>query len=75
MTHFLTDFRGGIVSDSPHCAAQLYARVVQWLNLEKLLMLSHVNQYDVGSIPIEVNYFWLHLGQFSFIFLYIRSGS
>ena len=72
MTNSLTDFRGRILSHTPHRASQLYAGIVR---LEKLLMLSHVNQYDVGSIPIEVNYFWLHLGQFSFIFLYIRSGS
>ena len=57
MTNFLTDLRGGIVSDSPHHAAHLYTRVVQWLSLENSLMLSHVNQYDVGSIPVEVNYF------------------
>ena len=74
MTNFLTDFRGGIVSHSPHHAAQLCTGMVQWLSFEKLLMLSHVNQYDVGSIPLEVSYFWLHLGQFSFIFLYIRLG-
>ena len=75
MTNFLTDYRGRIASHSPYCAAQLYAGMVQWLSFETLLMLSHVNQYDVGLIPVEVNYFWLHLGQFSFIFLYIRLGS
>ena len=46
--------------------------MVQRLSIDILLLLSHVNQYDVGSISGMVTYFWLHLGQFSFIFLYIR---
>ena len=46
--------------------------MVQGLSLDKLLLLSNVNQYDLGSIPGKVICFWLHLGQFSFILLYIR---
>ena len=46
MTNFLTDFGGKIISHSPHHAAQLYAGMVQWLSLEKLLILSDVDQYD-----------------------------
>ena len=73
MTNILTDFRGRIVSHSLHRATQLYAGMVQWLGIQVSLMLSHVDQYDVGSIP--VSYFWLPLWQFSFIPLYIRLGS
>ena len=72
MTNILTDFRGRIVRHSPYRVATVYATMVQRLSLDELLMLSHVNQYDVGSIPGNVIYFWLHLGQFSFILLYIR---
>ena len=75
MTNILTDFRGQIVSHSLHRASQIYAGMVQWLSIQVLLMLSHVDQYDVGSILAEVNYFWLHLWQFSFISLYVRLGS
>ena len=75
MTNILTDFRGRIVRHSLHRATQLYAGMVQWLSIQVSLMLSHVDQYDVGSIPVEVSYFWLHLWQFSFISLYIRLGS
>ena len=72
MTNILTDFRGRVVRYSLHRVVTIYAAMVQQLNLNKLLLLSHVNQYDVGSIPGKVIYFWLHLGQFSFILLYIR---
>ena len=67
MTNILTDFRGRIVRRSPHHVIIIYATMVQWLSLDKLLLLSHVNQYDVGSIPGKVIYFLLH-----FILLYIR---
>ena len=72
MTNILTDFKGRIVRHSPHRLVIIYATMVQRLGLNKLLLLSHVNQYEVGSIPSKVIYFWLHLGQFSFILLYIR---
>ena len=72
MTNILTDFRGRIVRHSPYHVVTIYATMVQWLSLGNLLLLSHVNQYDVGSIPGKIIYFWLHLGQFSFILLYIR---
>ena len=73
MTNILTDFRGRIVRHSPHRVVIIYATMVQrLLSLHKLLLLSHVNQYDVGSIPGYFIDFWLHLGQFSFILLYIR---
>ena len=72
MTNILTDFRGRIVSHTPHCVVIIHTIMVQRLSLGKLLLLSHVNQYDVGSIPGKVIYFWLHLGQFSFTLLYIR---
>ena len=71
MTNIL---RGRIVRHSLHRSAQLYAVMVQWLSIEVSLMLSHVGQYDVGSIPVEATYFWLHLWQFYFISLYIRLG-
>jgi hypothetical protein len=32
-----------------------------WLNLEKLMMLSHINE-NVGSIPGVDNYFFTALG-------------
>ena len=60
--NFLIDFRGRIVRYSPHHAVKLYAGMVQWLTLKKLLLLIHVNQYDVGSILGKVSYFWLLLG-------------
>ena len=72
MTNILTDFRGRIVRHSPHRVVVIHATIVQRLSLDKLLLLSHANQYDVGSIPGKVIYFWPHLGQFSFILLYIR---
>ena len=72
MTNILTDFRGRIVRHSPYRVVTIYATIVQRLSLDKLLLLSHVNQYGVGSIPGEVIYFWLHSGKFSFILLYIR---
>ena len=69
MTNILTDFRGEIVRHSPYRVVTVYATIVQRLSLDKLLMLSHVNQYDVGSIPGKVIYFWLHLGN-SLLFSY-----
>ena len=72
MTNILTDFRGRIVRHSLYRIDMIYAIMVQRLSLAKLLLLSHVSQYDVGSNPSKVIYFWLHLGQFSFILLYIR---
>ena len=72
MANILTDFRGRIVRHSPYRIVTISATMVQRLRLDKLLVLNHVNQYDVGSTPGKVIYFWLHLGQFSFILLYIR---
>ena len=72
MTNILTDFRGRIVRHSPYHVVTIYATMVQRLRLDESLLLSHVNQYDVASTPGKVVYFWLHLGQFSFILLYIR---
>ena len=69
MTNILTDFRGRIVSHSLHRATQLYAAMVQWLSIQVTLMLSHVNQYGVGSIPVEVSYFWPTCGN-SLLFPY-----
>ena len=72
MTNILTDFRGRIVRHTPYRVVTIYAAMVQRLSLHKLRLLSHVHQYHVGSIPGKVTYFWLHFGQFAFIFLYIR---
>ena len=72
MTNILTDFGGRIVRHSPYRVVTIYATIVQQLRLNELLLLSHVNQYDVGSTPGKVIYFWLHLGQFSFILLYSK---
>ena len=72
MTNILTDFRGRIVRHSPYRVITIYATMVQRLSLDELLLLSHVSQYHVGSILGKVIYFWLYLGQFSFILLYIR---
>ena len=57
MTNILTDFKGRIVRHSSYSVVIIYATMVQRLSLDKLLLLSHVNQYDVGSIPGKVIYF------------------
>ena len=71
MTNILTDFRGRIVRHSLHRATQLYAGMVQWLSIQVSLMLSHIDQYDVGSIPVEVTYFWLHLPLVAILFYFL----
>ena len=69
MTHFLTDFMGRIVSHYSHRAVRLYARMVQWLRPKKSLLLSHVYQCDVGSIPCDASIFGFTWGN-SLVFSY-----
>ena len=57
MTNFLTDFMGRIVSHYSHHAVRSYAGMVQQLRPKKSLLLSHVYQSDVGSIPGDASIF------------------
>ena len=61
MTNFLTHFSGRIVGHGSHCALRIYAGMVQWLYLKKLLLLSHLSRSWVQFLVRSIN-FLLHLG-------------
>ena len=61
MSNFLTHFSGRIVGHGSYGAVRIYARMVQWLYLKELLLLSHLSSSWV-QFPVKSINFLLHHG-------------